>query len=130
MNYKELIEQLETKESFSKHNNYHIEKWNKKETIIRADLTPTALNPYGNAHGGFIFGLGDMVMGLMAASIGKMPVTVDANINYLKPGVGEYLIASAKLIKAGKKIAFLSTDIYNDKKELVATMTGNYFYLD
>ena len=130
MNYKDLIEQLEKDDSFSKHNNYHIEKWNEEEAIIKADIDKNSLNPYGKVHGGFLFGLGDMVMGLRAASTGRRAVTLDCSINYLKPGEGKYLIAKARMLKPGKKVAFLSADIYNDKEELISTMNGNYYYID
>ena len=39
--------------------------------IIEAALTEEAMNPYGIAHGGFIFGLGDVAMGVLAIKKGK-----------------------------------------------------------
>lgn len=130
MDYKKLLNDMENKAGFFKHNNFHVVKANKEECIVKAELTENSLNPYGMAHGGLIFGLGDVVMGMLARASSRPAVTLNANINYLKPGKGEYIIAHAELIKSGKKTCVLRANIYNDKEELIATMDSNYFYLD
>ncbi|MCI8460557.1 MAG: PaaI family thioesterase [Bacilli bacterium] len=129
MEYKKLLDDMENKPGFFKHNNYHVEKATEEECIIRADLTENSMNPYGIAHGGFIFGLGDVVMGMLARSTGRAAVTLNASINYLKPGTGKYLLATAEMIKNGKTTCVLRANIYNDKEELVATMDSNYYYI-
>lgn len=129
MEYKKLLEDMENNPGFFKHNNYHIEKATKEECIIRADLTENSMNPYKIAHGGFIFGLGDVVMGMLARATGRPAVTQNANINYLKPGTGKYLIAKAEMIKNGKTTCVLRANIYNDQEELIATMDSNYHYI-
>jgi len=101
-----------------------------KTAVVKAVIDDKALNPYGIAHGGFIFGLGDSAMGMVARSTGRKAVTLSANITYLKPSVGEYLVANCEMIKNGKTTCFLRCNIYNDKDFLVATMDGNYYYID
>ena len=125
---KEEIRKLEN--GFFKHNHYHVEKIKEKEIVLKADITDTSNNPYGFTHGGFIFGLGDTLMGILAYRSGKKAVTLDANISYLKPGTGKYLIAKGQIIKEGSNICFTKSDIYNDQKELVATLTGTYYYIE
>lgn len=129
MDYQQLLSDMENKNGFFKNNNFHVVEATKENCIVRADLTENSMNPYGIAHGGLIFGLGDVVMGMLARVANTKAVTLNANINYLKPGTGKYLIAKAKLIKVGKNTCVLSADIFNDKDELVATMNSNYFYL-
>lgn len=129
MDYQQLLSDMENKNGFFKHNNFHVVKAAEEECVIRADLTENSLNPYGIAHGGLIFGLGDVVMGMLARATGAPAVTLSANINYLKPGTGKYLIGKSELIKSGKSTCVLRANIYNDKEELIATMDSNYFYL-
>lgn len=130
MNKKDLIDLIE-KSSFIKENNYKIEEVKENESAtIKGYLTETSYNPYKIAHGGYIFGLGDTAMGIAASSSGRKAVTLSANINYLKPSSGKYLIAKAKIVKQGKSTCYLTTKIYNDKKELVAVMDSNYFYVN
>lgn len=130
MDYKKLLDDMENKAGFFKHNNFHVEKALKNECIIRANLTEDSMNPYGIAHGGIIFGLGDVTMGMLARATGKAAVTLSANINYLKPGTGKYLLAKSEMIKNGKTTCVLRANIYNDKEELIATMDSNYYYID
>ncbi len=127
--YKKLLDDMENKAGFFKHNNYHVEKATAEECIIKVELSENSMNPYGIAHGGLIFGLGDVVMGMLARSTGRPAVTLNANINYLKPGTGEYLLGKAEMIKNGKTTCVLRANIYNDKEELIATMDSNYYYI-
>ena len=124
-----IIKEMELS-GFIQNNKIKIEEIKKDDTVVlKAIITKTAMNPYGMAHGGFIFGLGDTAMGIRAALTGKKAVTTTANINYLKKATGNYLIAEAEIIKDGTSIAYLETKIYNDKNELIATMNSNYFYI-
>lgn len=129
MSKEELIEIMENS-SFIKNNNYKvIEIEEGKKAVLKGIITDTSNNPYNIVHGGFIFGLGDTAMGVAAASNGISAVTLSATINYLKPAKGEFLIAEAEVIKSGKTTCYLRANIYNDKKELVASMDSNYYYV-
>ena len=101
-----------------------------ESAILKATITDNSLNPYGIIHGGLIFGLGDTAMGVVAKSTGRSAVTISSSINYLKPSIGEYLIAKASMIKNGKTTCYLRCDFYDMKDQLVATMDGNYYYID
>ena len=123
--------EFDVSSGFIKHNNYqYVDHKDGEYAVIRAELNEDAMNPYGFAHGGFIFGLGDTVMGLLAITTGRKCVTISSSINYLKPAVGKCLTAKSEIIKNGKTICYLRANIYNDKEELVATMDGNYYYID
>lgn len=115
---------------FSKFNNYHIEELSEDKAILTADISEESLNPSGIAHGGFIYGLGDTAMGTLAYLSGKKCVTVDATISYLKPCAGSKITCEAVPVKVGKTFGVYRADIYNEKKELAATLNGTYLYLD
>ena len=116
---------------FISNNNFELlEVEDGKSAVIKANITDSSLNPYGIAHGGFIFGLGDTSMGVIARSTGRKAVTLSANITYLKPSTGEYLIAKGEMVKDGKTTCFIRCNIYNDKDVLVASMDSNYYYID
>lgn len=117
-------------EGFIKYNNIELVEANDNEVILKAELTKNSLNPYGIAHGGLIFTLGDTAMGIASRMTGRESVTLSSNVTYLKPGKGTYLIAKGKIIKDGKATCYLKADIYNDKDDLVATMDANYFYIN
>ena len=78
---------------FLKHNDIIIEKANEESSEVRLEISKKALNTYGIVHGGLIFSLGDTVMGITCRSTGRDAVTLDASINFVKPGRGKYLSA-------------------------------------
>lgn len=99
----------------------------KGELIVREELA----NPYGMVHGGCIFTLADTIGGSAALTHGKPIVTVDSNIHYLSPAVNTTkLIAEAKEIKYGSKIAVYEVNIMNDTGDLLATSTMSYFIME
>lgn len=114
---------------FIKHNNYELVEYDDKKVVLKVKLTENTSNPYGMAHGGLIFGLGDTAMGMLFSKKEQNVVTVDSNINFLRPGVGEYLICESEMVKDGKQIALAKANIYNNDKKLVATMSANYYYI-
>ena len=126
----ELSEILLKDEGFFKNNHYQLEEARKDKIVLKAPITKESKNLYGICHGGFIFGLGDHAMGVLASINRRKSVTLNANINFISPGVGEYLLAEAEIIKRGKKTCILKTNIYNNDKNLVATMNSTYYYLE
>ena len=130
MKKEDLIKKMENM-GFIKNNDYSITDIDEgNSATMKGMITEKSINPYNIAHGGFIFGLGDTVMGVVAASTGRQAVTLSANINYLKKAKGKFLIAKAEIIKQGKTTCYVQTNIYNDKDELVATMDSNYFFVE
>lgn len=120
-----------TKKGFIEYNGYQLVHEEKgKSCELRVDLKDESLNPYGFAHGGLIFGLGDTAMGLVAYSTGRGAVTQSSNITFLRPTTGSYLVAKAQMIKDGKKVCFLNCDFFDENDKLTATMNGSYYYID
>lgn len=119
------------KNGFMNHNHFSLVELKENESsILKVELEEIALNPFGIAHGGLIFGLGDTAMGVVANTKERQAVTLSSTINYLRPAKGKYILAKAKVVKSGKKVCYLTVEIVNDKEELVATMDGTYCYVD
>ena len=125
---KEELEKLSM--GFIKYNNFELVDILDNKVIIKAPLTENAMNPYDMAHGGFIFTLGDTAMGVLCRTTGRNAVTVNANINYLKPGKGPYLTAESEMLKQGNKICFLKANIYDSEHNLIANMEGTYYFVN
>lgn len=128
---KKAIEQMENSSGFIKYNRYQLKEVKKgKKVVMQASITEDSINPYGFAHGGFIFGLGDTAMGVAARSTGRKAVTLDSSITYLRPTKGNILKAIAEIIKDGKTTCFLRCNLYDENERLTATMDANYYYVD
>ena len=115
---------------FTEHNNMKLTELDLNHSKVEAKLTKDSMNPNGIAHGGFIYGLADNAMGAAAISNGRNVCTVNAQIDYLRPGIGKKLIAEAESVKVGKTLGVYKCKIYNDEDKLVATATGTYYFLD
>jgi len=46
--------------------------------------------------------------------------TIDLRIDYLRPGKGEHFIASGKILRVGKKVGVVQTELRNEQDELIA----------
>ena len=94
---------------------------------IGVDITDKSLNPYRVVHGGLIYTLADSAMGIVLAAAVKNGVTLNCNIEYLSPGTGKKLFADTEIIKIGKTIAVVKSNVINEENKLIAIATGTYF---
>ncbi len=125
---KEELEKLTM--GFIKDHNFELVDITEDKVILKAPLEEKAMNPYDMAHGGLIFGLGDTVMGIHCRTTNRNAVTLNATINYLKPGKGPYITAESEMVKQGNKVCFLRAYIYNSDHELISTMEGTYYFIN
>lgn len=115
---------------FIKYNNFKVEEVTNEYCKMSVELTENSVNPNGIAHGGLLFGLADTTMGLLARTTGRNIVTINAQIDYLKPGKGSQITCIAEPLKVGKTTAVYRANIYNEEKTLISTVTGTFFFLD
>ena len=115
---------------FIKHNNFQLEEVTNDYCKMSVELAENAINPNGTAHGGLMFGLADTTMGVLARTTGRNIVTINAQIDYLKPGKGNKITCIAEPLKVGKTTAVYRANIYNEEDTLISTVTGTFFFLD
>lgn len=59
--------------------------------------------------------------------VGRL-VTLDLRIDYIAPGRGQYFIATAEVLRLGKKSCLVRMNMHNDQKVLIATAIASYSY--
>ena len=89
------------------------------------------LNPRGTIHGGLLYVLTDTIGGLATRTVNGMdhfvPSTASSSISYLKPTIGtKKLIAKANVIKFGRRLSVVQTNVYDENDTLLATSLSNY----
>ena len=52
--------------------------------------------------------------------------TIDLRIDYLRPGKGKHFVASGNILRVGKKVAVIHTELRNEQDELIAIGIGTY----
>jgi uncharacterized protein (TIGR00369 family) len=97
---------------------------------VRRAFNDKFLRPGGTISGPTMMGLTDFAMYVaILASIGPVPlaVTTNLNINFLRKPAPRDLIAEAKLIKLGKRLAVGEVAIRSDGEEdMVSHATATY----
>lgn len=85
------------------------------------------LNPIGTLQGGILCSFFDDAFGTLSfASLRKPCVSIDMNVNFIRPiRPGEGLIISAEFKAKSKKLIHLYAEARNGKEKLAATATSN-----
>jgi acyl-CoA thioesterase len=96
---------------------------------IRDELTQN----FGFVHGGVLSYLADNCITFSAASVLGKCVTSEYKINYLRPAIGEMLIARSTVLSSGKRQATCECKIYvlcKNEEKLVAVALGTISKVD
>ena len=100
------------------------------KVIISVELKPSLMQQHGFGHAGVTFSIGDSAAGYAALTkmgINQEVLTSEMKIHLLSPADGKMLKAVGSVLKAGRRLVVVQSDIYsvNEKNEkLVATMLG------
>ena len=126
----EALLSAEFPEMFDAERGYAIERVWHGGCRLRRRFHPKSLRPGGTVSGPIIMALGDVAMYVAVLSaIGWVPlaVTTNLNINFLRRPAPRDLLAEARLIKLGKRLAVGEVSIRSDgEDDLVAHVTSTY----
>jgi uncharacterized protein (TIGR00369 family) len=79
---------------------------------LSVPLGPQLLQQYGHAHGGVTSYLADNSMSFAGGSLlGPAVATAEYKINYLRPALGERMVATATVVNAGSRLAVVRCEI-------------------
>ena len=99
------------------------------ELTVTMPLNPSLERRAGTKqfHGGpiasFIDTVGDYAIGMM---IGGGVPTMNLRVDYLKPAVGDHITGTARVRRAGRTVAVVDIDVFDEKGSLVAVGRGTY----
>lgn len=113
---------------FLEHTGASLKNFSKGKAEVELYVQPYHLQHKGFVHGGVISTLMDNTGWYAAVSNledGFTAVTMEIKINYLKPALGKYLIASAAVKRQGRTTSFVIIELHEQGK-LVAYATGTY----
>ena len=108
--------------------NYRIVQNSEGLFVLECSVTDRNINPYGTAHGGYLYTLCDTVAGVTAATMGDYAVTMQGNINYVKPAQkDDVLTITGRICHNGSKTKVISVNIINQDDLLICTSTFTMF---
>ncbi len=141
---KSLVEHFNEIRPFNKLLGLTIESMDIENACVRLpmkeDLSGNSV--FGTLHGGVVSAILDITGGFVVfldlfQQI-KPPVTekqleqftriatIDARVDYLRPGIGKEFVASGFILRTGKKVAVVRTELHNEDQRLIAVGTGTY----
>jgi uncharacterized protein (TIGR00369 family) len=81
----------------------------------------------GQFHGGPIAALIDTVGDFAVAFVVKAGVpTINFRVDYLRPSLGAFLVATAAVRRVGRTIGVVDVDVFDDRNRLTAVGRGCY----
>ena len=139
-----LRDLYERKIPFNKVLGLQIESLKTEDVRVKFEMKAEFIGNYvrGILHGGVISAVLDTTGGLTATlgviekmaghsieETGKKLTrigTIDLRIDYLRPGQGDYFIATGSIMRAGRRVSVTRMELYNDQNLLIAVGTGTY----
>ena len=107
-----------------------IHKIEKGKVSIEAPLLLSTLQQQGYVHAGLTFSIGDSAAGYSALTLlpeDQEVMTAEIKINLLTPADGELLRAEGRVVKHGKRLVVITSEIHalkDREKKLIAIMQG------
>lgn len=94
------------------------------------DVKPNHLQALGKVHGGVVASIADSAAGLAATSTvlgsGKVTVTVELKVNYLRPVDKGVMVAEGRVIHKGSRIIVVETEVKDDTGLVAKAISTNY----
>ena len=113
--YREIEELFNREFSFK---DCRVIEYDTGNVIVETTVNESALNPYGLAHGGFLYTLCDNMAGITAYSNGSYVVTLQSNINYLRSvKENEVIRINGKTVHNGKTTKVINVTITDENEK-------------
>ncbi|KRS10786.1 phenylacetic acid degradation protein [Roseovarius atlanticus] len=108
----------------------------KGKVEITAPILDGSRQQQGVAHAGLTFAIGDSAAGYSALTLipeGMEVMTTEMKINLLAPGAGDHLVARGRVIKPGRRLMVVQSDIFavtDGAERHIAMMVGTMIPVD
>ena len=130
MDYEQLRKRRNEKNAFGNLVGVKIVEIREGYARTELEVRPELMNPVNSVHGGVLFTMIDITGGSAAVSHGENVTTVDADIRYLRPGIGvNKLVCEAEEIKRGRQLLVYRVDVKDEKGNILTAGTVTYMSL-
>lgn len=128
----ELLDRLIRADRFAQENGFELVAAAPGSATVRMRVQPKHINFNGRCHGGAVFALGDMALGLACNSYGKIGTLVDGQMCITSAvEEGEWLVAHAVEMARSRKIGSYQVQVKRSRDDtLVASVHGTVYFLD
>ena len=120
-----------TQSAFSELIGCHLQRLDEGVAEVALTLEPHLRNRAGKLHGGAIFSLVDITMGLACSSshgFDQQSATIECKINYIRAVEDGDVLCTSRVIHAGRRTLVVEADVYQGER-LVAKAQGTFAVL-
>ncbi len=97
-----------------------LETYEKGLVEVKTIVNPSNTNPYGFAHGGYLFTLCDNAAGLLAYSLGYFVMSQQSSISFISSArEDEELLIRAECVHDGRSSKVCEVSVYGEKGKTV-----------
>jgi len=103
------------------------------EVTIHLDIRDELKKNQGVVHGGAIASLIDTASAfavLTQIDVDERVTTTDLTIHYLRPATNGRIIATARIVRGGRRLFVLSVEVHDDTAALIATAVTTYIKIN
>jgi acyl-CoA thioesterase len=108
-------------------------KIGRDRVVVELEITEKHRQAFGTAHGGVLASILDSAAGLVVnkelVKEGKIAVTAEIKVNYIKPVRSGKIIAEGRIVNTGSKIA-VATSEAKQNGDVVAICTATFYIID
>jgi len=124
------IKKFFTQDHFAQHCGIELLLVAPGHAVAQMPIRPNHLNAVGVVQGGAIFTLADLVFAAASNSHGRVAVSINVSITYMKATSSGTLRAEARELSANSKLGSYTIDVTDDHGELIAVFQGLTFRKD
>ena len=120
-----LIDFLNEGDVFAAHSGIQLTEISKGKAVAQMTVGSNHLNAGGVCQGGVLFTLADLAVAGVMNSRGKLTFSVQSSISFVRSAtVGDRLTAEATEVNNHPKLPTIDVRIFNQDKQLIATLTA------
>ena len=128
-NPEELKQRLLASNEFISDNEIKILEFSDDHAKLEMKIDKAVFNGHGIVHGGIIFAMADNAAAAATLTKGRLCVTLNSTINFIRPVVGEKMIVEADAIFAGRTTGVYDVKVTNDQGTLCAKASFTMYFV-
>lgn len=128
-NPEELKRRLLASNEFISDNEIKILEFSDDHAKLEMKIDKAVLNGHGIVHGGIIFAMADNAAAAATFTKGRLCVTLNSTIHFIRPVVGEKMIVEADAIFAGRTTGVYDVKVTNDQGTLCAKASFTMYFV-
>lgn len=128
--YKAIMDRINSDNHFLQSSRMKVVDIGRGFAVVEMHSDEQILNIYDKVHGGALFALADTAAGAASFTSGKDSVTLNASINYIRPGGIGRIKAAATEIYCGHTTGVYEVFIYNENDDLLCRATFTMFFIN